>query len=285
MKFAIKVDMFRTLLQIWVRSKLFISLCAVAFTWTSFLFVEEAERHTYYLYYPAHVVPLWYMGFVFFSTLLTYRATIKRERVKLFLLKPLNMIVASLALLFLYLTLINFYDPMSLLLSLAPALALTSFYHFKFELLGIRRHFNFFMLKTLILALTYTYVAVLVPLQFDLHNYRFILHQFFFIFILCLLFDARDITRDSTNSINTLATFLGFRRSQLLCMFLVVAKLLLLVFATRLEMPQKIALAITDVCVLLGVLSLNEKRGELFYFLVLDGMMILQCLLFWLATA
>ncbi len=151
-----------------------------------------------------------------------------------------------------------------------------------------RRIKDYGFLKIITLALLWTLVTVWFPvnnMQFDPYLFSFVfVKRFVFMFVLCLLFDVRDIEIDSEEKINTLAVFIGKRKSYS------VSSLLLIVFVIfsvvqYFYFPQPgflIAMLISAV-ITYATMELTKKNNSDFIYLAgVDGMMMVQAVLVYL---
>ena len=115
-------------------------------------------------------------------------------------------------------------------------------YSFPFLPFGSRRRIkDYGFLKIITLALLWTLVTVWFPvnaLPVDKGLFTFVfIKRFVFMFVLCLLFDVRDIGVDSKEHINTLAVILGRKRSYLLS-YLLLTLFVMLTFMQYFYLPQ-----------------------------------------------
>lgn len=144
------------------------------------------------------------------------------------------------------------------------------------------------ILKIITLSLLWTLVTVWFPVNnMDVARPVFIfvfVKRFVFMFILCLLFDIRDIEIDSNEQINTMAVFLGKRRSYLLAYFSLIAFTGLSV-AQYHYFPQSAFLPamLLSAAATFITIEITKKSNSDFVFLAgIDGMMLLQATLVYL---
>ena len=198
-----------------------------------------------------------------------------------------------------------------ILIALGTALIMYSLFNFRFQhfiilliLGGIsvlysfpllpftnkKRIKDFGLLKIITLALMWTLVTVWLPASHaDLFNLSFQLiffRRFIFIFILCLLFDIRDIEIDRKENIDTLAVKAGMRKSYLLCYFLIVIFIALSVieFIYLPDAAHLLAMLISAAATIITIEQSKRKKSDFFYLAFVDGMMLLQALLVIFAT-
>ena len=143
-------------------------------------------------------------------------------------------------------------------------------------------------LKIVTLSLLWTLVTVWLPVStwhYDPVLYWFIFaKRFVFMFVLCLLFDIRDIEIDRSETIKTLAVILGKQKSYLLSYLLLLCFVLLSV-GQYFYLPQPgflIAMLISSLATFI-IIGITKKSNSDYIFLVgIDGMMLLQSILIYL---
>ncbi len=103
--------------------------------------------------------------------------------------------------------------------------------------------------------------------------------RFLFIAAITVPFDIRDLFQDRTNELKTIPVLLGEKRSLLVCQGLLAAYLVLLFLFQDSFDSNFFALTLT--IILSGWLIFRSKweKNEYYYFLYLDGTMILQFLI------
>jgi 4-hydroxybenzoate polyprenyltransferase len=105
--------------------------------------------------------------------------------------------------------------------------------------------------------------------------------RFIFMFILCLLFDIRDVEVDKTEAINTLPVRIGINKSYLLCyVFLALfVSLTLIEFLYNPEPGQFWVMLISALATLLTVQYSRKNNSDFVYLACVDGMMLLQAVM------
>lgn len=271
----------RKLLHTLVYSNLFIAACAVLMT-----------RQTVMLWLPAfpdHQL----LSFVFSSTLTAYcfhyyftspspqhtqrNAWNKRGRVLLAILFVLGLAGT----IYWFIPLINHWPlllpaAIATFLYTAPQLPQPFFIRLRKYAYG----------KTIFLALIWTYVTAVLPLLLAKEPWTsdFILYsssRYFFIYCICILFDERDREQDRLNGVKSLITYLSKRGIRRLFIFSLLAHVIL----TLLLLTG--GMIITDILILLAPALLllliypraQHKPSDLFYYVVLDGLLALSALL------
>jgi len=170
--------------------------------------------------------------------------------------------------------------PLSLLLLAAAFTFLYSLPLFPFSCLQPARKWG--ILKTLLLASTWTYVTGFLPV-YAAGTIRvpivqwFLLFRFCYMLILCLLFDNRDIAVDLIRGFSSLATHLTAKALRrviflLLCvMAFCGCKMLEGAVPVAMLLPIGASILINGIIYFLSL----QKRGYFFYYFVVDGSMVL----------
>lgn len=145
-------------------------------------------------------------------------------------------------------------------------------------------------LKIITLSLLWTLVTVWFPVSgrtFDRGLFVFIfMKRLVFMFILCLLFDMRDIEVDRSENIRTLAVALGRKRSYVLS-YIVLLVFVLLSVAQYIYLPQiqfLIPMLISAAATLATIEITKKINSDYVYLAGIDGMMLLQPILIYLFT-
>jgi 4-hydroxybenzoate polyprenyltransferase len=162
-------------------------------------------------------------------------------------------------------------------------------YSFPFLPFGKKRRIkDYGFLKIITLALLWTLVTVWFPAnrwETDHGLFTLVLaKRFVFMFVLCLMFDVRDIPIDSKEHINTLAVVLGRKKSYLLSYFLLVV-FVLLAFVQYFYLPQMnflIAMIISAIATWITIEITKKTNSDFIYLAGIDGMMLLQPVLIYL---
>lgn len=151
-----------------------------------------------------------------------------------------------------------------------------------------RRIKDFGFLKILTLSLLWTLVTVWFPLvnfSFDTDVLLFVfLKRFVFMFILCLLFDMRDIEIDRKENINTVAVILGRDKSYKLANITLVLFIMLslIQFLYNGDYRVLIAMLISSIITYFTIMYSKKSNSDYVYLAGIDGMMLLQALLVYL---
>jgi 4-hydroxybenzoate polyprenyltransferase len=167
--------------------------------------------------------------------------------------------------------------------------AVSFLYSFPFLPVGKKRRIkDYGFLKIVTLSLLWTLVTVWFPVNtMPVDNTLFLLvfvKRFLFMFILCLLFDLRDIEIDRNEKINTLPVMLGKRQSYnlsyaLLILFLILS---LVKYFYVPQLPFLMAMIISSIVTLLIIERTKKTNSDFIYLAGIDGMMLLQAALIYL---
>ncbi len=136
-------------------------------------------------------------------------------------------------------------------------------------------------LKTILLAFTWTFVTVIIPVQQSGMVYSNALGilftaRFLFMLMLCVIFDSRDIQVDKIRSLSSLATDVSHDTLRLI-MSVVFICFLFAGFIFRYyfdDNSQIIAFFITGLMTLLVYRLSLKKQGYFFYYFLVDGLML-----------
>jgi hypothetical protein len=139
--------------------------------------------------------------------------------------------------------------------------------------------------KTLLLALTWTYVTAYLPLQqpgsaMDNARWIFIAHRFCFMLQLCLIFDLRDVAVDKIKGLHSLATDISPQTADRLFYFLAAAfgVFTLLLYQFIPSVYVVLAFAMVQAAAIILYTTPQAYRNYFFYFFLVDGLMILSAL-------
>ncbi len=151
-----------------------------------------------------------------------------------------------------------------------------------------RRIKDYGFLKIITLALLWTLVTVWFPVSGHIYDGGLFIFVFvkrlLFMFILCLLFDMRDIEVDTSENIKTLAVVLGRKRSYILSYVLLLIFVLLSV-AQYFYFPQiqfLVPMLISAAATLITIEITKKSNSDFVYLAGIDGMMLLQAILVFL---
>ena len=171
--------------------------------------------------------------------------------------------------------------PLPILIALIPTLLYLITLHDpagRFRCLGVA--------KTLILAATWTYVTCLFPFLMQDTSpsglaWLYVSNRFLLIYGICLLFDNRDQLKDKERGLKTLPVRLTAKQLKNVFFACIGGFLftVLLLSAGRFPPVQSIALLIPGILLAMFFNLARKQDSEIFYDLVLDGLMALSPLL------
>lgn len=146
-------------------------------------------------------------------------------------------------------------------------------------------------IKTILLAFAWTMVTTLIPLQIpitDMEDAGVIIffNRFLFMLILCIIFDKRDAKIDKIRGLQSLATdisakALNYFIAAIMLIYLVMSCVLLFYNVNVLNVGSLLLTAFFTIIVYIRSL---KKRGYVFYYFEVDGLMFLSGLLTLLAS-
>jgi 4-hydroxybenzoate polyprenyltransferase len=147
------------------------------------------------------------------------------------------------------------------------------------------------VLKTIILAITWAYVTAFLPLQktylqLDHADLFIITRRFLFMLMLCIIFDSRDIAVDKLRGLKSLATELrpAALRFLVYIIFTVLFATNFLFMYYGITFYQSLALQVSTLALLAVYFLSTKKQGYLFYYFVVDGMMLFSALATYIAS-
>jgi 4-hydroxybenzoate polyprenyltransferase len=267
---------------------IFIACCAVALCF-----------QTNILLHIPHNINLY--GFIFFSTLCSYNFYwllskfyfSKRKFFVSFLKKE-----RSFFLIFFFSALTTCYfvwQLLSLLIFIAIAVLFTLLYSlplWPFSFTKNLQHAGF--IKTILLSITWAYVTIFLPV-FDATNPNFekslsvlflFANRFFFMLLLCILFDTRDISVDKINGLHSLATDVSIKKLQIILaaafgFYIFFALLFCFYYANT---AQAIAFVFTGIIFWKLYISSKKNNDYIFYYFGVDGLMLLTAIFCFIAS-
>lgn len=146
------------------------------------------------------------------------------------------------------------------------------------------------VLKTILLAFTWAYVTAFIPMQksyglLDHADLFVISRRFLFMLMLCIIFDNRDKAIDKIRGLHSLATDLKPGMLKLL-VYIIFAALFVSNFFYpdhHITFNQSIALQISTLALLSVYFYSAKMRGYLFYYFIVDGLMLFSALATYIA--
>ncbi len=142
-------------------------------------------------------------------------------------------------------------------------------------------------IKLFLIAFVWSSSCVLLPIIDLQHNVKItiaeivllVAKRFLFICAITIPFDIRDLFQDKLYELKTIPVILGEKKAWLFCQALLVLYLVLLILFTKEFNWDVIGLTLTTLLTGWLIFKSNFKRNEYYYFLFLDGTMLLQFLI------
>ena len=272
--------MAKRLLAFLLFSSIFIALCAVSFAAeTNIILGLPLNSAGFYLFIFGATLFQYNSHYVLKSSAAVNSArlawTIKNKRIHYFLL--------LLGFLLIIISLFSFSLKHFYILIFLGVIAF--FYSFPFLPVGKKKRLKEFgILKILTLTLLWTLVTVWFPvntMDYDPALFWLVFaKRFLFMFVLCLLFDMRDVDVDRQSGIKTFPVRLGSKNTYLLSYLTLVAFLILSAIQFYYwGQPGFFIAMILSVIATFLVIEITKKNQSDFVFLAgIDGMMLLQAL-------
>jgi len=260
-----------------VYANVFISLCALAqviVTYTVFSIPVNYNNTSY-------------LAFVFLSTYLQYnvqrgylvnQTNSNSERSK-WLVRHKKTLLLSVGLAFItVLFLCNSLSSTSITIMVIAELISTLYYLPPFN---IRKHGY---LKPFIISSIWVISCAAIPLIenniLTRHSAFFLIAQFCFISVLCILFDIKDSIGDLINGINTYANRFGISITKIICfIILIIGWFSFCAFTENIYLL--IAMMSVFIISTITVLISKEKHHSFYFYLWVDGLLILQGVVFY----
>ncbi len=263
---------------------IFIAICAVALAFQTALLLKLN-------------INLFVYGFIFFATLCSYnfywiisKATFACDNTLGTVLQKekTGLIILFLSAIGVFFCLFQYPLPVEFILTsilltclyVVPLLPFRPFYFIRKA--GV--------LKTFLLAFTWTYVTVFIPLQktyllLSSAELFVFTRRFLFMLMLCIIFDNRDKAVDKIRGLHSLATVLkpAHLRVFIYLIFLVLFTTNFLYSSYQITFSQSVALHISTLVLLAVYFYSLKKRSYLFYYFFVDGMMLFSALATYIA--
>ncbi len=260
-----------------VYANVFIAICAFA----------QVEL-TYHLFsIPANFANNSYLLFIFLSTYLQYNMQrgymISNENVhserSLWLLKHKKLLTYSIvASLISVMFLCNNLSWTSIGIMIGAEIVSTLYYLQPFNL---RRHGY---IKPFLISSVWVISCSLVPLienqLVTKLSIWFVASQFCFISVLCLLFDIKDGESDYLAGVNTYVNKFGVNIAKLICFAFVAVSVICFLQFTN-DIYFIVFAVIFNLLVIATITLTNENRDSLYFYLWIDGLLVLQPLFYW----
>lgn len=274
-------------------SNIFIALCAAAQALVTYQLLQaKADKHV--------------LGLLFFSTLALYNFSILLAKPQnpgrspfrrirwIFAHHRLMISITIIAILSLIPLILFLSTPAKILLiflglvSVAYNLPLFTINNKAF---GLR---NIPGIKLFLIALVFSLSCVLIPvLELESHQtvavstrdtILLIAKRFLFIAAITIPFDIRDLFQDRIYELKTIPVLFGEKNSYFFCQLLLIIYLVMLFMFTDNFDANFIGLMLTILLTAWLIFRSRIDKNEYYYFLYLDGTMILQFIMLWLVN-
>lgn len=279
----------RAALDFILYSNIFIGVCAVALTFTNQLTIEGEIKFD---------TSCW---FVLFATIFTYSylkfsgsETVIPSTGHRYWAAKHNQLSKNILLLSLVVTVCFFFllklNTEIIVAVLASFTALYGFVNIPFTN-PKRKLRDFGLLKTLFVAIVWSVTTVIVPLENSFVEpgmlVFLLLRRFLFIVALTMVFEIKDMKGDSEYGLKTLPMIFGVSNTKLvaqLILFLLMLINLIQYFFFDISLKNMLAVNLSLIVSIFCIQPLKEETPEIWYYLVLDGMMILQFVFVFIGT-
>ncbi len=259
---------------------IFIALCALGLCYQTALLLHTKNDFNLY-------------GFVFFSTICSYNFYwllskfyfTDKSAIPSFITKQFSFIVlfiTSLFATFYFLYRVSYLLPYVLLGMVFTLLYSLPLWPFNFA--KKLQRIGFF--KTVLLAFTWAYITTILPSVIFLQTsfipvLVLLIARFCFMLLLCIIFDKRDITVDKSHGLHSLATDTPAKilNTIILVVFILYFSMGLLLRYHFNDKPQMFAFLITGGFVWWVYTLSHKKRGYLFYYFLVDGLMLVSAII------
>ncbi len=143
------------------------------------------------------------------------------------------------------------------------------------------RRYGYF--KPFLISFVWVISCCLVPLieneLFNTHSIWYLASQFVFISVLCMLFDVKEHENDFLTGVKTYANQFGVKVTKIICVCLVLIGFTCFYYFNH-TMPYLAPSIMLRLLLLITILLTKDSRHEFYYYLVIDGLLILQAILF-----
>ena len=137
--------------------------------------------------------------------------------------------------------------------------------------------------KPFLISLIWVISCVTVPLienhLLTLNSCWFMSSQFLFIATLCILFDIKDADDDYVTGVNTYANKFGAKITKILAIILMMGSCLCYLFFNQVNQHVALTSIIIGLITIVSIFFTTDKRHSFYYYLWLDGLLIVQAIL------
>lgn len=139
--------------------------------------------------------------------------------------------------------------------------------------------------KPFLISAIWVVSCCVVPLienqLFTIHSIWFMASQFLFIGVLSMLFDVKDADDDYVNGVNTYANRFGMTPTKIFCIVLTVISCGCF-YQFLPDVSSLIKITVVGFLTVLAILLTNDRKHAFYYYLFVDGLLIVQTALFFL---
>jgi 4-hydroxybenzoate polyprenyltransferase len=150
---------------------------------------------------------------------------------------------------------------------------------------------NLGFIKTILLALTWSFFTVMVPALGLIQTHfaevvSLFLMRFFFMLMLCIIFDSRDMAIDKIRNMPSLATSVNKKSLSWIMIFVLIGYLVSLIWLNDFIKNDRYLFVLMSCGGLTFIIYLLaiKKRGYYFYYFLVDGLMLFSSLSIYIAT-
>ncbi len=140
-------------------------------------------------------------------------------------------------------------------------------------------------IKPFLIASIWVISCCVVPLienqLFTMHSLWFMASQFLFIGVLSMLFDIKDADDDYVNGVNTYANHFGMKPTKIFCIVLTVASCICF-YRFMPDLSSLIKISVAGLLTVLAILLTDDRKHAFYYYLFVDGLLIVQTILFFI---
>jgi 4-hydroxybenzoate polyprenyltransferase len=272
------------LLYFFLSHSIFIAICAVALCFQTALLLQIN-------------LPIYLFAFIFFSTLCSYNFywllsgyAFAGQSLKMVLKQyHTNVIVLVLAGAGLLFSVARIPQLLPVIIIGAALTLLYAMPLLPFKIFHLARKAG--LVKTFLLAFTWTFVTVYIPYYFapavPLSTLVMLfVNRFLFMLLLCIIFDARDTSIDKIRGLQSLTTILKPTTVKYLMVAIFAAYIIngIVLRVYYNEPEQIIALLLTGLITAIVYIFSQKKQGYFFYYFLVDGLMLFSALATYVAS-
>jgi 4-hydroxybenzoate polyprenyltransferase len=143
-------------------------------------------------------------------------------------------------------------------------------------------------LKIFLIAFSWTLVTVYIPINFYAVNKIslaiVLINNFLFIAILSLLFDIKDFQKDKENNLRSIPVLIGEKKSYYIIQLILAVLLISTCFLYNdVGFATTIALLLHILFSYVVIFKLKSSHKNFYYTILIDGLLISQALVVWIA--